>query len=105
MKQKTKTYHEKYDTFYQSKEWQLLRNQKFYDADGLCEMCRAKGIIRSAKEIHHKIPIEEDWSKRLDYDNLIALCGDCHNAQHERISPLQKFLKSWENLENEEDKQ
>ena len=61
-------------------------------------MCRKNGIIKEAKEIHHIIPIEEDWSKRLDYDNLIALCSDCHNAQHERISPLQKFLNTWNKI-------
>ena len=104
MKQKQMNYHEKYDSFYQTKEWKLLRNQKWVSANGLCEMCRAKGIIKAAREIHHKIPIEEDWSKRLDYDNLIALCSDCHNQQHLRISPFQKFFKSWETIENKEDK-
>ena len=98
MKQKQMNYHEKYDSFYQTKEWKLLRNQKWVSANGLCEMCRAKGIIKSAKEIHHKIPIEEDWSKRLDYDNLIALCSDCHNAIHNRQSPLQQFLKFWDSV-------
>ena len=98
MKQKQMNYHEKYDSFYQSKEWQLLRNQKWVDADGLCEMCRAKGIIRSAKEIHHIEPITENWNKRLDYDNLIALCSDCHNAIHNRQSPLQQFLKFWDSV-------
>ena len=102
MKRKIKTYHEKFDKFYQSKEWQLLRNQKWVASEGLCEMCRAKGIIREAKEIHHIEPITENWNKRLDYDNLIALCSDCHNAQHKRISPLQKFLKDWDNLKDKE---
>ena len=104
MKRKIKTYHEKFDKFYQSKEWQQLRQAKWCQADGLCELCRKNGIIKEAKEIHHIIPIAEAWSKRLDYDNLIALCSDCHNAQHERISPLQKFFKSWETIENKEDK-
>ena len=98
MKQKTKKYHEKYNSFYCSREWQLLRNQKFYDADGLCELCRQNGIIKEAKEIHHIVPIEKDWSKRLDYDNLLALCSDCHNQQHLRISPLQKFLSAWDKI-------
>ena len=91
-------YHSKYNSFYCSREWQLLRQAKWCQADGLCELCRAKGIIKSAKEIHHKIPIEEDWSKRLDYDNLIALCSDCHNAIHNRQSPLQQFLKFWDSV-------
>lgn len=92
------TYNEKFSQFYNSSEWKNLRNQKFYDADGLCELCKKNKIIKQGKEVHHIIPIETDWSKRLDYDNLILLCNDCHNAQHERISPLQKFLKDWENI-------
>ena len=98
MKDVKKNYHEKYAEFYNSSEWRILRNQKFYDANGLCELCKKNGIIRQGKEVHHKIPIEEDWNKRFDYDNLILLCPDCHNAQHERISPLQEFLNNWENL-------
>ena len=98
MKQKQMNYHEKYNSFYQSKEWHELRMAKWVDADGLCEMCRAKGIIKEAKEIHHRVPIDVDWSKRLDYDNLIALCSDCHNQQHLRISPLQKFLSAWDKI-------
>ena len=95
MKQKQLNYHEKYAEFYNSIAWKNLRNQKFYDANGLCELCKKDGIIKQGKEVHHIIPIEEDWNKRFDYDNLILLCPDCHNAQHERISPLQKFLREW----------
>ena len=91
-------YHEKYAEFYNSSEWKNLRNQKFYDADGLCELCKKNKIIKQGREVHHIIPIETDWSKRLDYDNLILLCNDCHNEQHLRISPLQKFLKDWEEI-------
>ena len=93
-----KSYHEKYNSFYNSPEWKNLRNQKFCDANGLCELCYKNGIKRKGREVHHIIPIEEDWSKRFDYDNLILLCPDCHNAQHERISPLQEFLNSWEEI-------
>ena len=104
MKQKQMNYHEKYNKFYQSKEWHELRMAKWVSANGLCELCLKNGIINEAREIHHIVPIEKDWSKRLDYDNLIALCSDCHNQQHLRISPLQKFFKSWETIENKEDK-
>ncbi len=95
---KKQNYHERYAEFYNSVQWKNLRNQKFYDADGLCEMCKAEGVIREGKEVHHKIPIEEDWSKRFDYDNLILLCPEHHNLQHERISPLQNFLRGWDSL-------
>lgn len=100
MERKEKNYHELYNQFYCSKEWHELRNRKFYDANGLCEMCLKKGIIKCGKEVHHKIEITKDWNKRLDYDNLILLCSDCHNAQHERISPLQEFLNIWDTVDN-----
>lgn len=106
MKQQKQTYHEKnkdnyhskYNSFYCSREWQQLRQEKWESANGLCEMCLADGVIREGKEVHHKIFLEDDWSKRLDYDNLILLCPTHHNQMHERISPLQKFLKDWNNI-------
>lgn len=100
MKEKIQTYHEKYDWFYQTKEWRTLRAQKFASANGLCERCYAKGIICAGEEVHHKIPIEENWDLRLDIDNLILLCSECHNEQHDRVSPLQRFNKFWEGLTN-----
>ena len=104
MKQKRMNYHEKYNSFYQSKEWQLLRNQKWVASDGLCEMCKKQGIIREGKEVHHIEPISENWDKRLEYDNLLLLCSEHHNQIHDRQSPFQKFFKSWETIENKENK-
>lgn len=84
-------YNEKYASFYNSKSWLALRKQKFNDANGLCEKCLAKGIVKIGVEVHHKIPIEKNWSKRLDYDNLILLCKECHNYSHNRISHYKNF--------------
>ena len=98
MQKKDANYHEKYMCFYNSVAWKNLRNRKFYDANGLCEMCLEEGIVRQGREVHHKIFIEDDWNKRFDYDNLILLCPDHHNQMHERISPLQKFLLDWEEI-------
>lgn len=92
-------YNEKYSTFYNSKEWKILRKNKWESSNGLCEKCLEKGIVKSGVEVHHKIPIKKNWSKRLDYDNLILLCKECHNDAHNRISPLQKFLKEWDKEE------
>lgn len=96
MKRSQGKYHEKYNSFYNSPAWKQLRAERWVSADGLCEMCREKGIVRKADEIHHIVPIEDDWSKRLDFDNLIALCKDCHNEQHSRVSPLKKFLQEFD---------
>ena len=98
MKRNQINYHEKYNKFYQSKEWHELRMAKWVSANGLCELCLKNGIINEAREIHHIVPISEDWSKRLEYDNLIALCPAHHQEMHNRDSQLQKFLRDWNNL-------
>lgn len=95
MLEKKLNYKEKFKNFYNSKAWKDLRAYKFSEANGLCEKC---GKITSGKDVHHKIPIEKDWNLRLDYNNLILLCKDCHNEQHGRESELQKFLKKWETM-------
>lgn len=99
-------YHDKYDSFYQGRKWKQLRAIKFAAAHGLCERCLTQGIIREGKEVHHKIPIDKNWGKRYDFDNLICLCAECHNEMHGRISPLQEFNRFWEsmNVENAESK-
>lgn len=97
---KDQTYHQKFDSFYQSQAWRKLRAEKFRQAMGLCERCKAKGVIREGVEVHHIIPIDECWDKRLDFDNLELLCCDCHNRSHERISSLQKFDEVWEDWQN-----
>lgn len=50
----------------------------------LCEDCEESGSIpvREAEEVHHLTPIRDDPSKRLDWSNLRALCGACHDARH-----------------------
>ena len=95
---KTNNYHEKFNSFYNSPEWKKLRKQEWKDANGLCEMCLKNGIITEAREIHHIIPIEQDWNKRFNYDNLIALCPQCHQNVHDRDSQLQKFLRFWNSV-------
>ena len=100
MKEKDETYNEKYDWFYQTAEWRRLRAEKFTAANGLCERCYKKDRICKGAEVHHKVPIDRNWDLRLDIDNLILLCADCHNLQHGRVSPLQRFNKFWEEVTN-----
>lgn len=45
----------------------------------LCRMCLASGIINDKDlSVHHIIPLSEDFEQRLDDDNLITLCSECH---------------------------
>lgn len=46
-----------------------------------------KGMVVTAKEVHHIKPFEIDYDLSLayDYDNLISLCVECHKKAHERL--------------------
>lgn len=47
-----------------------------------CQRCKAKGIIRQATVVHHKKYLREYPELALDYDNLEALCEECHYIEH-----------------------
>lgn len=59
----------------------------------LCQICIRKlyGTTQQYNnreiEVHHIVPIAEDWDGRLDNDNLISLCGRHHEmAEAGKIS-------------------
>ena len=81
---------------YKTKEWQQVRRYVITRSNGLCEKCKAKGKIKKGKEVHHKKWLNDnnkhDWDIAYNPDNLIFLCSDCHNDEHDRSTGLQKFL-------------
>lgn len=50
----------------------------------LCQVCMRKlyGAVQQYNnkqiEVHHIVPVAEEWDRRLDNDNLISLCGKHH---------------------------
>lgn len=74
--------------FYKTKAWQDCRDAYFRRVGGLCEKCKAKGLIVPAEIIHHKIHLNAenitDESVTLNPDNLEALCRICHGMEHGR---------------------
>ena len=84
--------------FYQSARW--IRNSKAYLAsvDGLCERCRARGILTPAVIVHHRIHLTpermNDPQLTMGWDNLEALCQDCHNKEHFREQTAQRYAWS-----------
>lgn len=76
----------KYGKFYRSKEWKMMSRAKLQDAGYKCE-AGLPCCQRLAVEVHHVKPIQtpEGWERRLDWDNLEALCTACHNARHQRF--------------------
>ena len=50
----------------------------------LCADCEQAGRTTAAEEVHHKVRISLAPEKRLDFDNLLALCKSCHSKRTKR---------------------
>lgn len=72
--------------FYKTKAWQDCRNAYIRKVGGLCEKCKARGLIVPAEIVHHKIHLDaenvKDPAIALNPENLCALCAKCHGAEH-----------------------
>ena len=53
----------------------------------LCENCLRKGIYRPAEIVHHKIELNpvniENPEITLNFENLEAVCRQCHDEYHD----------------------
>ena len=91
MKSNRNERHRLYMQLLQSREWRELRAAKIRDCQGLCERCKAMGIITAAKTVHHRTPVETGETLEAmrelcyRYDNLQLLCADCHHRAHEEL--------------------
>lgn len=83
-RQYDKTRDKQTTSFYKSREWQRFRLMILNDRMHLCEICQQHGELNAADTVHHVIELKDDWSKRLDSDNVQAICRACHNRIHER---------------------
>lgn len=69
----------KVNRFRWSRRWREKRNRIVDRDNGLCMLCRQSNkYMYDDLEVHHIVPIEEDYNKRLDDDNLITLCVGHH---------------------------
>lgn len=66
--------------FYNSKAWRSKRKDILEQAKGLCELCIIDKHIANATSVHHIVKLVYDYNKRLDDNNLIALCDCCHRT-------------------------
>lgn len=67
----------KHQEFYRSQSWQQTRERVIAD-NPLCGPCLLNGILEPSREVHHVESLKIAWDKRLDLDNLQALCVACH---------------------------
>ena len=77
-------------SFYLSAAWEQTRAAYLMSQDYVCERCG-----EPAKVVHHK-----RWLTRgninnpqitLNWDNLEALCQDCHNKEHHKRKPNMRY--------------
>lgn len=78
-------YYDKYQrdqraaAFYNSKAWELVREQALIRDHGLCQDCLDIKQITPAVPVDHIIPVKIAWHLRLTLSNLRSLC-DRHHA-------------------------
>lgn len=65
--------------FYGRGKWRSVRDAYLRTVHYVCELCG-----KPAEQVHHKEPLKEgdyfvNYEKCYGFDNLQALCRDCHN--------------------------
>lgn len=74
------------ESFYKSEAWKKARATYAKSVGGLCERCKAQGIISPGEIVHHITHITPDNitdpNITLNFDNLMLLCRDCHSFMH-----------------------
>lgn len=82
--------------FYGSRTWKRCRSEYKKSVGGLCERCKAKGLIEPGYIVHHKQYVNArnitDPNILLNFDNLELLCMSCHNAEHGRNKVTKRYI-------------
>jgi len=73
-------------SFYKTKRWLRKRSVILRRDEYMCRECRRYGKTTQANTVHHIYPLENYPQYRLTNDNLISLCGECHNKMHDRVT-------------------
>ena len=75
--------------FYHSKAWENVRAFVMARSLGLCERCLARGVLKPANVVHHKVPLTPDNVAdpdiSLNPERLVALCDECHTEVHKEL--------------------
>lgn len=86
-----KEYTQQAKQFYNSKAWKRTRRLYLLSVNFICERCG-----KPADVVHHKnyINLENinDFNTLLSFDNLEALCMDCHNKEHFKSGREKKYI-------------
>lgn len=95
------------DRFRWTRAWQRKREEIKERDLYLCQVCIRKiydtlnQYNHENLEVHHAIPLQENFDKRLDNNNLITICERHHEmAESQEISKdtILKIIKEQENI-------
>ena len=96
---------------YNNTTWRKMRDT-FLHENPLCADCLAKGKVTPATSVHHiRSPFkggEINWNLLLDYNNLMALCHECHGIRHaeeQGHKPAEKIIEELDALLGNTDKE
>lgn len=75
---------DKCSKFYKSKEWLMTRTSVLFRDNNMCRVCWSRDKkIKVGDTAHHIITLRDDWSLRVDKNNLITVCPSCHKIIHD----------------------
>ena len=85
----------RYQKLLNSKRWQEVKAIVWRRAEGLCERCKAEGVLTSSLteklDCHHIIPVERGRTIEemkflcFDVNNIQLLCVPCHIRVHKEM--------------------
>ena len=83
------------ERFYNSDAWRSCRDSFLKSKGYLCERCSTPDDPVTAKIAHHKTYLTKqninDLYIALSWDNLEALCQDCHNKEHKAVHTPMRY--------------
>ena len=96
---KKKAYDTEADKFRKTKRWTNKSIEVRQRDRYLCRVCEAnlyntvQQFTFNEIDVHHIVPINEDYNKRLDNDNLISLCRYHHKMAEDGNIPREELRK------------
>lgn len=88
--------------FYGTKAWRECKAAYLKSVGGLCEMCKAEGVVTIAEAVHHLEHVTpgnmSDPSITLSWSNLQALCRRHHDEVHDRRKRMRYHFDNMGNI-------
>ncbi|KJF26066.1 HNH endonuclease [Clostridium aceticum] len=87
--------------FYTSSYWLNLREEILKDHKYECQKCKERGFYKKATHVHHVQYVKKHPRLALsktyifqgkEYKNLIPLCHNCHEEEHDHRQRKKKKL-------------